>query len=211
MRRSSSLAGFSQTSNSKQMKRNFSVAVGKEKQKDSTMKSSLKTALVVVTLALPFPAASLADALTITGYPTSVTVSIIQSVESSQQKVTAGEQLNSQLVGAWKLVLMDGVKADGTRQPRFGPNPIGSLIFTPNGGLLYSLCGPTGRSSRPTIAIPGPLRRTRQQYRAHCPFSEPIRSMKSTDLLPCLWRAVRIRTSRAERKDFVAPPSPMTY
>jgi hypothetical protein len=148
MRRSSSLAGFSQTSNSKQMKRNFSVAVGKEKQKDSTMKSSLKTALVVVTLALPFPAASLADALTITGYPTSVTVSIIQSVESSQQKVTAGEQLKSQLVGAWTLVLMDGVKADGTRQPRFGPNPIGSLIFTPNGRFSVQVM----RSNRPLFA-----------------------------------------------------------
>jgi hypothetical protein len=45
--------------------------------------------------------------------------------------------IQDQLVGAWTLLLDDGVKSDGTRTPTFGPNPIGSLIFTPNG--RYSL------------------------------------------------------------------------
>lgn len=42
-----------------------------------------------------------------------------------------------QLVGVWALLLDDGVKSDGTQVPIFGPNPVGTLIFTPNG--RYSL------------------------------------------------------------------------
>lgn len=47
------------------------------------------------------------------------------------------KSIKDQLVGAWSLLIVDGVKADGTRMPIYGPNPIGSLIFTPNG--RYSL------------------------------------------------------------------------
>jgi hypothetical protein len=45
--------------------------------------------------------------------------------------------LKDQLVGAWTLLLADGVRPDGTQVPNFGPNPIGTLIFTPGG--RYSL------------------------------------------------------------------------
>ena len=34
---------------------------------------------------------------------------------------------------SWYLLLVDGKKADTTQAPLFGPNPIGSLIFTPEG------------------------------------------------------------------------------
>jgi hypothetical protein len=37
------------------------------------------------------------------------------------------------LVGAWTLLLADGVKADGTHVPEFGPNPDGILMFSPSG------------------------------------------------------------------------------
>jgi hypothetical protein len=37
------------------------------------------------------------------------------------------------LVGAWTLLLVDGVKADGTHVPQFGPNPDGILMFSPSG------------------------------------------------------------------------------
>jgi len=47
------------------------------------------------------------------------------------------KSIKDQLVGAWTLLLDDGVKADGTQVPQFGPNPVGTLIFTPNG--RYSL------------------------------------------------------------------------
>jgi Lipocalin-like domain len=45
--------------------------------------------------------------------------------------------IKDQLVGAWTPLLDDGVKPDGSRVPTFGPNPVGTLIFTPNG--RYSL------------------------------------------------------------------------
>jgi hypothetical protein len=37
------------------------------------------------------------------------------------------------LVGTWTLLLSDGVKADGTHVAQFGPNPSGTLMFSPNG------------------------------------------------------------------------------
>jgi hypothetical protein len=50
----------------------------------------------------------------------------------AQQKST-----KDMLVGAWTLLLVDGVKADGTHAPEFGPNPDGTLMFSPSG--RYSL------------------------------------------------------------------------
>ena len=45
--------------------------------------------------------------------------------------------IKEQLVGAWTLLLDDGIKPDGTHVPAFGPIPVGTLIFTANG--RYSL------------------------------------------------------------------------
>lgn len=57
---------------------------------------------------------------------------LVGSGAVAQQKA-----IKDQLVGAWTLLLADGVRPDGTQVPNFGPNPIGALIFTPNG--RYSL------------------------------------------------------------------------
>ena len=57
---------------------------------------------------------------------------LVASGALAQQK-----SIKDQLVGAWTLLLDDGVKPDGTQLPVFGPNPVGSLIFTSNG--RYSL------------------------------------------------------------------------
>lgn len=46
----------------------------------------------------------------------------------AQQKST-----KDMLVGGWTLLLIDGVKADGTHVPEFGPNPDGMLMFSPTG------------------------------------------------------------------------------
>jgi hypothetical protein len=56
---------------------------------------------------------------------------LVGSGALAQQKA-----IKDQLVGAWTLLLADGVRA-GTQVPNFGPNPIGTLIFTPGG--RYSL------------------------------------------------------------------------
>jgi hypothetical protein len=45
--------------------------------------------------------------------------------------------LKDSVVGTWALLIDDGVKADGTHVPNFGPNPDGQLILTPDGH--YSL------------------------------------------------------------------------
>lgn len=37
------------------------------------------------------------------------------------------------VVGAWKLISVDNVKPDGSREPRHGAHPAGLLIFDPQG------------------------------------------------------------------------------
>jgi hypothetical protein len=51
------------------------------------------------------------------------------------------------LVGAWTLLLIDGVKSDGTHVPQFGPNPDGMLMFSPTGRYSAQF----GRASLPKI------------------------------------------------------------
>jgi hypothetical protein len=58
------------------------------------------------------------------------------------------KSIKDQLVGTWTLLLDDGIKADGTHVPAFGPNPMGTLIFTPDGH--YSLA--IARSGRAPFA-----------------------------------------------------------
>jgi hypothetical protein len=63
---------------------------------------------------------------------TALGFALIGSGAVAQQK-----PIKDQLVGAWTLLLDDGINPDGTHVPTFGPNPVGTLIFTPNG--RYSL------------------------------------------------------------------------
>jgi hypothetical protein len=44
--------------------------------------------------------------------------------------------IKEQLVGAWTLLLDDGVKADGTHVPLHGPNPIGTHAQRPQAVCL---------------------------------------------------------------------------
>ncbi len=41
--------------------------------------------------------------------------------------------IKEQLPGAWTLLLLDGVKDDGTHVPLFGSNPMGTLMFSGTG------------------------------------------------------------------------------
>jgi hypothetical protein len=63
---------------------------------------------------------------------TALGLALIGSGAVAQQK-----SIKDQLVGAWTLLLDDGINPDGTHVPAFGPNPVGTLIFTRNG--RYSL------------------------------------------------------------------------
>ncbi len=52
---------------------------------------------------------------------------------SSGNANAQSKSLKDQLVGTWILVSLDNVRPDGTRQPGYGPNPKGILIFDANG------------------------------------------------------------------------------
>jgi hypothetical protein len=59
-------------------------------------------------------------------------LAVVPGAAVAQQK-----SMKDQMVGTWTLLLHDYVKADGTHVPGFGPNPTGSVTFTPDGH--YSL------------------------------------------------------------------------
>jgi hypothetical protein len=59
-------------------------------------------------------------------------LAVLPGAAVAQQK-----SMKDLVVGTWTLLLSDGVKADGTHVPQFGPNPSGTLMFSPNGH--YSL------------------------------------------------------------------------
>jgi len=47
--------------------------------------------------------------------------------------------IKDQLVGAWTLLLADGVKDDGTHVATFGPNPAGTLMVSPTGRFALTV------------------------------------------------------------------------
>jgi Lipocalin-like domain len=52
------------------------------------------------------------------------------------------------LVGTWRLLIADEVEPDNTQKPLFGPNPMGTLIFTANGHYSLQIM----RYNRPKFA-----------------------------------------------------------
>jgi lipocalin-like protein len=65
-----------------------------------------------------------------------------QSTEQAQQSI------KSLLPGAWYLILIDGIDAEGINHPLFGPNPEGIATFTANGHMALEVM----RSNRPRFA-----------------------------------------------------------
>ena len=58
------------------------------------------------------------------------------------------------VAGAWKLVTFDVENPDGsTGKPRFGPDPVGYLMYTPSGRMSAVLAG----THRPKLVTPGGL------------------------------------------------------
>jgi hypothetical protein len=62
------------------------------------------------------------------GVSIAAALAVLPSGAFAQQK-----SIKDQLVGAWTLLLVDGIDAEGTHKPLYGPNPDGSMIFTSNG------------------------------------------------------------------------------
>jgi Lipocalin-like domain len=59
-----------------------------------------------------------------------LTVAFLPFGAAAQEKT-----IRDELVGAWALLSSDSIKPDGVRDPNYGPNPIGSAIFTANGRM----------------------------------------------------------------------------
>jgi len=76
---------------------------------------------------------------------------------TAQQK-----SIKDQIVGAWTLLLADNIKDDGSHVPGFGPNPDGTLIFTPDG--RYSL--QVVRHGRPAFASKNRMAGTADENKA---------------------------------------------
>lgn len=55
-------------------------------------------------------------------------LALVPGAAVAQQKT-----IKELLPGAWTLLLIDGVKDDGTHVPLYGPNPIGTLMFSGTG------------------------------------------------------------------------------
>jgi hypothetical protein len=63
---------------------------------------------------------------------TALGLAFLPGASIAQQK-----SMKDQLVGTWTLLLSDLVQADGSHVPSFGPNPSGTVVFSPDGH--YSL------------------------------------------------------------------------
>jgi hypothetical protein len=66
------------------------------------------------------------------------------------------------LVGAWTLVSADNIGASGEKTPTFGPNPRGSVIFTPSGRYSLHL----SRESLPKFAAGSRIKGTPEEIQA---------------------------------------------
>jgi lipocalin-like protein len=72
------------------------------------------------------------------------------------------KSMKDMLVGAWTVLLSDSVKDDGTHVATYGPNPEGSLIFTPNGHYSLQIV----RYGRPAFASKSRMTGTADENKA---------------------------------------------
>src|SRR5579859_2294084 len=76
--------------------------------------------------------------------------------------VAQQKSMKDMLVGAWTVLLSDSVKDDGTHVATYGPNPEGSLIFTPNGHYSLQII----RYGRPAFASKNRMAGTADENKA---------------------------------------------
>jgi len=93
----------------------------------------------------------------IVGISVLVGLAMLPGGATAQQK-----SIKNQIVGAWTLLLADNIKDDGSHVPGFGPNPDGTLIFTPDG--RYSL--QVVRHGRPAFASKNRMAGTADENKA---------------------------------------------
>jgi hypothetical protein len=72
------------------------------------------------------------------------------------------KSIKDQSVGTWTLLLSDNIKDDGSHVPGYGPNPEGTVIFTPNGHYSLQIV----RYGRPAFASKNRLAGTADENKA---------------------------------------------
>lgn len=65
----------------------------------------------------------------------------VASIGLAAAAPSAGSAAPPPVAGAWKLESFDERVADGSFKPRFGPNPVGYLIYTASGRVSATLSG----------------------------------------------------------------------
>jgi hypothetical protein len=85
---------------------------------------------------------------------------------ATMSMLPAGAALSQQtlpdLVGTWKLVLVDNVLPDGTRTHLYGPNPHGLLVFDTTGHYALEIMS----DGRPKFAANDKSKGTAEEYSA---------------------------------------------
>src|SRR3954463_11598746 len=79
-----------------------------------------------------------------------------------QQQAEPKRPWQQEIVGSWRLLIIDGIKADGTHQPLYGPNPKGLAMFSPDGHYSIQIM----RDVRPKFAANDRLKGTAEELKA---------------------------------------------
>jgi hypothetical protein len=73
--------------------------------------------------------------------------------------ITASAASREGVVGAWSLVSFDTDERSGASKPRFGPDPVGYLLYTADGHMAAVLAG----THRPELKSPSGTSSTEEQ------------------------------------------------
>ena len=89
-------------------------------------------------------------------------IALLAAVSILPAGAALAQQATSELVGTWKLILVDNVLPDGSRMHLYGPNPYGLLIFDATGHYALQIMS----DGRPKFAANDKSKGTPEEYRA---------------------------------------------
>jgi hypothetical protein len=89
-------------------------------------------------------------------------VTIFAAGSNLREAAAQNASQNNQLIGTWKLTLVDNVLPDGTRVHLYGPDPQGVLVFDEGGHYSLQIMS----ADRPKFASNDKGKGTAEEYRA---------------------------------------------
>lgn len=92
----------------------------------------------------------------------SVAVLVLGLTSWSSGAIAQELLLSEGLIGAWSLVSIDYVRADGSRRQTFGDNPTGIAFFDRTGHFIITVM----RSNRPAFAVNDRMKGTAEENQA---------------------------------------------